>query len=642
MHSFDEFFLRIGNKDLNKERLSQAYVFASEAMVGITRFSGEPYFAHSLAVAEYLRDFGPSEEMLIAALLHDVMKNPEISLQHIQQFFGNKVTSLVGRLWDLRKIYLRYDSDLQIEKQIENLRNMFMVLAKDLDVVLIRLADRLHNMRTLKYVKKEKQRRIAYETMNIYAPIAARFGIYSFKSAFEDLSFRYLHDNEYRFIQEQLMAYRPERKEHIDFARKSVETLLKKEGINALVTGRKKSIYSIYAKMKRKNRSSLNDIQDLFALRVVVPDPVAEHLESLQNGTECYRVLGAIHFAFVPVRNRFKDYISLPKPNGYRSLHTTVMGLSPFKKNVSTEIQIRNEAMHREAEYGIAAHWQYAVRRSLNKAVNWASDELGKGFCVLNKETRGKHRFDFYRDSIYVLTPDGEALDLPAGATPVDFAYNLKTELGHSLFEVKVNGVLVAHNYELKNGDVVEIISRQLESPNLNWLQFVKSTAAREAITQWFGGKKPSNQLRIGKELFNRELARRSLPLLDQQLSLISFYSRIVGDSLRHREAILESICRGDLKVPDVMDDILLSRSLRGHRGLVDSGDMPETKFKILIDGEQNVSYRLAKCCRINAVSEIVGYVTRGRGISIHTQNCPILKNMNGERLLSAAIINTN
>lgn len=641
MKTFEQFYSKFENYKFNEKKLKKAFDFAQNKMEGMYRFSGRPYIEHPLEVAESLLDFKPSEEMLIAALLHDVLKNPQVTLAEVEKNFGEKVTSIVKRLWDLRKVYLHYDSDLQIEKQIENLRNMFMVLAGDLEVVLVRLADRLHNMKTLDFVKPEKQRRIAFETMHIYAPIAARFGIYSFKNEFEDLSFKYLHPKEYEHITEQLDEYKQEREEHINYACNLVANLLKNEGIEATILGRMKSTYSIYSKMKRKNRNSLKEITDLFALRIILPDSSKNHLQALQLSMDCYKVLGLIHYAFVPVRNRFKDYIALPKPNGYRSLHTTVMGLSPLKKDIATEIQIRNQAMHREAEYGIAAHWQYVEMREGNfvNAANWVNKEFGKDFSVINSK-KFTEESCFFRDSIYVLTPDGEALDLPTGSTPVDFAYNLKTDLGHRMCEAKVNGVLVAHNYELKNGDVVEIIVRQIESPSRNWLRFVKSVEARESITNWFGGGKKSKEYRIGLDVFNKELQKKNLPGLDEELGLISYYSRIgEGDSLRHREAILEAIGKGSLKAGEVLSEILEAKSKRNHRSLpLFKGDKKPNDLQILIGGEPNIAYRLAKCCNVGLNNEIIGYVTRGRGISIHCKSCSILKNMDPQRLLSASI----
>lgn len=650
--SFTAFYSRFAERGFDRERLARAYDFAQNALAGMRRFSGEQYFSHPVAVAELLADFSPTEKMILGALLHDVLKNPSLTLKDLEMHFGLEIAETVARLWELKKVYLH--SDLQFERQVDNLRKMFLALSGDPEVALIRLADRLHNMRTLDYVAEEKRRRIAFETMHIYAPIAARFGVYSFKNELEDLSFRYLLNKDFLFVQEQLAGYEHEREEHIAFAQAKVEELLAKEGIKALVTGRAKSVYSIYTKMKRKNRSLLKEINDLFALRIVVEDGKAEdgdpNHQMAQASAECYRVLGLIHFACVPVRDRFKDYIALPKPNGYRSLHTTVMGLSPFRQNLPTEVQIRNETMHCEAEYGIAAHWRYAENRKgdLAKAVHWARRETDKPLAILNRDSAEKG-FDFYRDSIYVLTPAGEALDLPAGATPIDFAYNLKTELGHCLSEVRVNGAVVAYDHELRNGDVVEIITKGVESPNRNWLQFVKSVAAREALQAWFGAKKPSNHLRIGLEQCNAELARRSLSPLDENYRLISYYQRLAGDSLSRREAILEAVGKGDLKAMEVVEAALTLSADRESRRIGDKTNKRKRKtpvtgeggLEIAIDGEKNISYRLARCCSVTAVTPIIGYVTRGRGISIHRQDCSILKNMDKTRLLPALVLDS-
>lgn len=649
---FTAFYSRFAERGFDRERLGRAYDFAQNALAGMHRFSGDHYFSHPVAVAHLLADFSPTEKMILGALLHDVLKNPRLGLADVASDFGSEVAETVGRLWELKKVYLH--SDLQFERQVDNLRKMFLALAGDPEVALIRLADRLHNMRTLDYVAEEKRRRIAFETMHIYAPIAARFGVYSFKNELEDLSFRYLLSKDFSFVQEQLAGYEREREEHISFARAKVEKLLAGEGIRAVVTGRAKSVYSIYAKMKRKNRSALKEIHDLFALRIVVAGGKAEsgdvNAPITQASAECYRVLGLIHFACVPVRDRFKDYIALPKPNGYRSLHTTVMGLSPFRHDLPTEVQIRNETMHREAEYGIAAHWHYAENRkgNLAKAVHWARRGTDKPLAILNRESV-ENGFDLYCDSIYVLTPAGEALDLPAGATPIDFAYNLKTELGHCLAEARVNGAVVAYDHELRNGDVVEIIAKGVEAPNRSWLQFVKSAAAREAIQDWFGSKKPSNHLRIGLEQCNAELARRSLPPLDPNYALIAYYQRLAGDSLAQREAILEAVGKGDLKATEVVDAVLTlsadreSRRIGGKTGKKKKKTTGggEGEWEIVVGGEKNISYRIARCCSVTVGTAIVGYVTRGRGISIHCQDCSILKNMDKTRLLPALALNS-
>ncbi|MBI2453611.1 bifunctional (p)ppGpp synthetase/guanosine-3',5'-bis(diphosphate) 3'-pyrophosphohydrolase [Candidatus Peregrinibacteria bacterium] len=462
---------------LNEDRVRRAYDFAEEAHKGQKRFSGDPYIEHPLEVAALLLDFHPDEDSLVAALLHDVAEDTARTLDDIEHVFGADVRALCCGLMKLSKVRSRID-----DPQADNLRKLFLAMAKDFRVILIKLCDRLHNMRTLNFVRPEKRIRIAQETFNIYSPIAARLGVYGIKSELEDLSFVHLQPEDYQNIQLQFNQTVRSRDRYIEAAKRIIRDTLAKEGIQASVDGRTKSIFSIYRKLKKKNKQSISEIFDVFAMRILLPDIFKQGKEYTGH---LYTALGVLHNHFTPLANRFKDYVAVPKVNGYRSLHTTVVGLGP-------KDHIRTESMHHAAEFGIAAHWMYeetpddvvkAPRKRdlfrlmslesedqkdtgttafLKNQQNWISDlRTMEAEVKSNQEFLEHLRGDLFQDRIFVLTPRGDVKDLPSGATPIDFAYAVHTEIGNRFIGAKVNGNVVPVDYELKSGEVVEILIRK-------------------------------------------------------------------------------------------------------------------------------------------------------------------------------------
>lgn len=554
---------------VNTDRLNAAFSYARKHYEGQSRNSGDALIEHPLITCELLMDMHPDENSIIASLLHEIPKLTDGDVSDIKAHFGDEVALLVSRLYNLRKVYLGAGNTTHTDQQIENFRKMFLALAGDLRVIMIRLCDRLHNMRTLAHVPENKRRRIAYETMEVYAPIAARFGVYRIKTELENLSFMYLNPESYHDLEEQLSQYQNETQSHISHAISLVREILLEYDIDAEVTGRLKHIYSLYSKMKHKGFSSIADVHDLFAIRIILPDR-----ENKQHVSHCYEVLGYIHARFVPVPGRFKDYIAMPKPNGYRSLHTTVMGMSPFKKDIPTEIQIRTRHMHMEAEYGIAAHWAYDASHEWTHDISLVCHLPGKNRLVGNNE------FSVQGDSIYVLSPEREVVALPIGSTPIDFAYALGKEVGHHCHEVRVNNLNVALDHRLKNGDIVRIIQHPEAVPKQNWLSFVKTLSAKHAISSWFDSRTEDRPRLIKKDDHHEQ-----------------------KENIRH----------------------VVPRRAQAF-----------DPSRLLVGGISGIQVRYPRCCCVQEDVEIIGYVTRGRGISIHAHNCPLLPYMDNSRFIQA------
>ncbi|MFA5352364.1 MAG: RelA/SpoT family protein, partial [Candidatus Gracilibacteria bacterium] len=478
--------------DANLERISEAYKFAEEKHAGQMRFSGEPYFIHPVAATMHLLSLKPDEDTIIACLLHDVIEDTDTDVEAIQKKFGKTVAQLC---MDMEKLgTVRYQGQ---ERQIENLRKMFVAMARDLRVIFIKLADRLHNMETLEFVRPDKQQRIAQETLQVYAPIAARLGIFEFKAKLEDLAFKVLHPEDYAKLKKELAGSIENQEAFVSKAKKELKNILQKEGIKVEVFGRVKHLYSIWRKMKLKNYPSLDELYDLFALRVIT-----------KTTAECYATLGIIHNHYTPLSRRFKDFIAVPKPNGYRSLHTTVIGLS---RQSPTEIQIRTQEMHEQAEYGAAAHWQYSAKK---KSVKVDEEKLKwvKNLVELHEKMQDNEEFqenltsDVLENRIFILTPHGDVFDLPEGATPIDFAYAVHTGVGNTAVGAKVNGKIVKLDEKLHNGEVVEIITRKDAKPNRFWLSFVKTSGAKSKIKAHFGQMDQGENLTLGKDLINAKL----------------------------------------------------------------------------------------------------------------------------------------
>jgi len=617
---------------LNEGRVKKAYNVAAEAHKDQKRFSGEAYIQHPLEVVNILLSMHPDEDSIIAGLLHDVLEDTDVGIDDLKKEFGESIVPLLKGLEKLRKIYYRGR-----ERQIENLRKMFLAMAKDIRVILIKLADRLHNMRTLEYLEKEeKQKRIAEETLTIYSPIASRLGIYRIKNELDTLAFKYLYPKEFEQIQVELDKLTGLQANIIKNSKAVLSKALKEVNLVVEMEGRIKNPYSIYKKLKKKGKNYVAELYDIFALRIIV-----------DTEAQCYQALGVIHKHWTPLSRRFKDYIAVPKSNNYQSLHTTLIGLCPKLHNQPLEVQIRTHDMNQVAKYGIAAHWSYKDEGSnkINEQkLNWV-----QSLVELHENLKSNSEFietlsvDIFHDRIFVLTPKGDVLDLPYDATPVDFAYGIHSGIGHSCKGAKVNGRIVPLDYKLKNGQVIEIITSNVEQPNRYWLSFVVTSQAKSKIKQWFNTQDREKILRMGKEMINKKLKQFNKPLLDPNLS---FFKNYEGKrlSVRERENIIERVGNGSLSALDVIKKVLpldqvLKRSTDkelAHEVLSESISFEE-RPEVLITGEKGHKTQMASCCTPKPEDPIVGYITRGRGVTIHKQNCKVLRGLDPARFIKTS-----
>ncbi|MFA6458469.1 MAG: bifunctional (p)ppGpp synthetase/guanosine-3',5'-bis(diphosphate) 3'-pyrophosphohydrolase [Patescibacteria group bacterium] len=604
-------------------KIELAYDFAKKAHAGQKRFSGEPYFVHPVAATLNLLTLHPDDDTIIACLLHDVIEDTETDLSAIEEKFGQTVA---GLCLDMEKLgTVRYQGQ---ERQIENLRKMFVAMARDIRVIFIKLADRLHNMETLEHVRPDKQKRIAKETLEVYAPIAARLGLFEFKARLEDLAFKTLHPEEFAKIQKSLAGSAIGRKNFIETTKKKLQTILAEAGITAEVTGRTKHLYSIWRKLELKHYASIDEIYDLFALRVIV-----------DSTEKCYAALGTIHNHFTPLSNRFKDFIAVPKPNGYQSLHTTVIGLN---RDSPTEIQIRTHAMHEQAERGAAAHFVYSERK---QSVTAEESKLKwiRGLVELHESMQDNSEFisslsnDIFEDRIFVLTPRGDVFDLPAGATPIDFAYVVHTEIGHHCIGAKIGGKIAKLDAELKNGEVVEIITRKDAKPNRFWLSFAKTTSAKSKIRAYFASLGRNENVTLGKDLINKKLARLGKAQLDADFSILKNYKK-QNLSKRDREALLERIGNGSVSSSAVVKDLLELDEFavkKSQKKPVASLQAEHKEDDVLIEGVSGIATKLAKCCTPKIGDEIVAVMSRA-GATIHRKDCKQIVRTAEERKLRA------
>lgn len=635
--------------------VEKAYKLAKEAHEGQLRKSGEPYIIHPLQVAYILADLELDIESITAGILHDVVEDTDYTLEDIEKLFNKEVALLVDGVTKLGVIkYASANKELQKEEiQAENYRKMFLAMAQDIRVVLIKLADRLHNMQTLKFMPPHKQKRIAEETLTIYAPIAHRLGICKIKADLEDLSLRYIEPEVYYDLAQKIAKKRSERMAYIEQIVEQIKTKLEEAGIECTVEGRPKHFFSIYKKIVNKNKT-LDQIYDLFAVRAIV-----------HNVKDCYGVLGIIHELYTPIPGRFKDYIAMPKSNMYQSLHTTLMGSegTPF------EIQIRTEEMHRTAEYGIAAHWKYkdgnyteAVGSAkaeeklawLKQILEWQRD-MDDNTEFMNAL---KLDLDIYTDQVYVFTPKGELLTLPKGSTPIDYAYYIHSDIGNKMVGAKVNSKIVKVDYIIKNGDRVEILTSQnSRGPSRDWLNIVKSTQARNKINQWFRKQFKQEDIIRGKELLETCARQRgySLSALSDTQCIENVYKRY---GLKNWDAVCASIGYGSIKEKQIIqrlidENIKLKKMpitpqqiLEAHSdkdGFVEEEQPKKSKSGIVVRGVGDVAVRFSKCCRPLPGDDIVGYITRGRGVSIHRQDCTNIVHMceeEKERLIEAQWFN--
>ena len=624
--------------------IDKAFQIANNAHKGQVRKSGEPYIIHPLCVAIILADLELDKETIVAGLLHDVVEDTVMTSEEIREEFNAEVELLVDGVTKLGQ--LNYSAD-KVEVQAENLRKMFLAMAKDIRVILIKLADRLHNMRTLKYMPPHKQKEKARETMDIYAPIAQRLGISKVKIELDDLSLKYLKPEVYYDLVEKINLKKSERQAFIDQIVGDVRAHIEKASINAQIDGRIKHFFSIYKKMVNQDKT-IDQIYDLFAVRIIV-DTVRD----------CYAALGIIHEMYKPIPGRFKDYIAMPKPNMYQSLHTTLIGPSgqPF------EIQIRTFEMHRTAEYGIAAHWKYKDQ-SNNRKVSVTQSEEEKMSSMRqimewqrdmsdNKEFLSllKSDLDLFSESVYCFTPAGDVKTLPNGSTPIDFAYNVHSAVGNKMVGARVNGKLVPIEYVIKNGDRVEIITSQnSKGPSRDWLKVVKSTQAKNKINQWFKQELKEDNILKGKEMLIQYAKVKAISLGEIQKPK---YQEAVMKKYGFRDwdSVLAALGHGGLKEGQIINKLLETYNKDHKAELTDEKVLEATaehkdklhigksKGGIVVKGIHDVAVRFSKCCNPIPGDEIVGYVTRGRGVTIHRTDCINVMNMSAEdrnRLIDA------
>ena len=613
------------NAKADLKEIERAYRFAAEHHEGQKRLSGEDFIQHPLAVAQILADLGLDTTTLEAALLHDTVEDTDVSVAELDTEFGPEVARIVDGLTKLDALSFRSRE----HEQAENVRKMIVAMAGDIRVLLIKLADRLHNMRTLSALPQDKQRRIATATLEIYAPLAHRLGVQQVKWELEDLSFKALHPGPYHEIASLVEKRRGERQQYVESVLEAARTRIREAGLKADVEGRPKHLYSIYEKMVIGGKE-FNEIYDLAGIRVQV--------ESVRD---VYAALGAIHSLWKPVPGRFKDYIAMPKENMYQSLHTTVVG----PQGRAIEVQIRTKDMHRTAEYGIAAHWRYKEGRDGKKAKEAADLAwLGQMLEWLKdmadpREFMEGLKIDLYGGQVFCFTPKGDVMNLPAGATPVDFAYSIHTEVGHRTIGAKVNGKLVPLDYELRTGDTVDILTSkaQGEGPSQDWLRWVKTPRARNKIRQWFSRERREDALEDGREQLQRLMRKQNVPFkrlatedaLEQLADEMKFPSLeslfvAVGEGQVSPQSIVARLARSvQGSTEEDVTEVPLARPV--HLGQPSSTDVTSG---VVVPGSEDVWVRLARCCTPVPGDDILGFVTRGQGVSVHRTDCPNAKSL--------------
>lgn len=609
------------------DAIQEAFELAHKAHAEQIRATGEPYIIHPLSVAYILAELEMDVQGIIAALLHDVVEDTEYTLEDIRMMFGDDVAFLVDGVTKLSQFHYKDKED----QQLENFRKMFLAMAKDIRVVVIKLADRLHNMRTLGVFRREKQQRIARETLEIYAPLAHRLGIYNIKWELEDLCFHYLYPEEYYDLVRQMKQKRKAREEIVNDTMRVLHEHIEEAGIKATITGRPKHFYSIYKKMKRDNKD-LSQIYDLYAVRVIV-DTIPQ----------CYAVLGIAHSLWKPLPNRFKDYIAVPKPNMYQSLHTTVIGT----KGQPVEIQIRTWEMHHISEYGVAAHWRYkegqhANTKDFDAKISWLRRILEWQDTSNPKEFMNALKLDVFSDEVFVFTPKGDVINLPKGSIPVDFAYRIHTEVGNHCVGAKVNNKIVPIDTKLKNGDIVSIITSKTGKPSYDWINMVGATESKAKIRNWFKKENREGNIARAQEQLPAEAARQGYSWkeligkgrLDQVAR--SFNAGTADDLLASVgyggvsvKAVLLKLIELYKKDNNVQKPIEQLTTAKALENLKMHSIKKHSQSGILVKGESGLVVHLAKCCNPVPGDSIVGYVTRGRGVSVHRADCPNAVNFN-------------
>ncbi|RTH00581.1 RelA/SpoT family protein, partial [Thermus scotoductus] len=624
----------------DREKVREAYRFAEEAHRGQLRKSGEPYITHPVAVAEILASLRMDADTVAAGLLHDTLEDCGVAPEELERRFGLAVRKLVEGETKVSKLYKLANLEGE-EKRAEDLRQMFIAMAEDVRIIIVKLADRLHNLRTLEHMPPEKQRRIAKETLEIYAPLAHRLGMGQLKWELEDLSFRYLHPEAYHALLSRLQETQEARERLVRRAMEVLEGALARDELlqaqlqSFEVTGRPKHLYSIWKKMER-DKKALEQIYDLLAVRIILdPKPTpTEEGRVLREKQVCYHVLGLVHALWQPIPGRVKDYIAVPKPNGYQSLHTTVIAL----EGLPLEVQIRTREMHRIAEYGIAAHWLYKEGltdpEELKRRVSWLKSiqEWQQEFSSSREFVEAVTR-DLLGGRVFVFTPKGRIINLPRGATPVDFAYHIHTEVGHHMVGAKVNGRIVPLSYELQNGEIVEILTSKSAHPSKDWLEFAKTRSAKGKIRQYFRTQERQETLERGQGLLERYLKRRGLPKpSDSQLEEAA---KRLGIAPSPEELYL-ALALNRITPKQVAEKLYPKALLKPEK----PKPTPKNEWGIRLEQDLQAPIRLASCCEPMKGDAILGFVTRGRGVTIHRADCPnlrrILQGPEADRVMGA------
>ncbi|TMW73963.1 RelA/SpoT family protein [Alteribacter natronophilus] len=613
--------------------LRRAYELAERAHAEQFRKSGEPYIAHPVQVAGILAELGMDPKTIAAAFLHDVVEDTDVPLKEIADEFDEEVAMLVDGVTKLGKI--KYKS--KEEQQAENHRKMFVAMAKDIRVILIKLADRLHNMRTLKHLPPEKQRRIANETLEIFAPLAHRLGISTIKWELEDTSLRYLNPQQYYRIVNLMKKKRAERETYVDEVKSRIQERLASVNVEAEIHGRAKHIYSIYRKMALQNKQ-FNEIYDLLAVRIVV-----------KNIKDCYAVLGIIHTHWKPMPGRFKDYIAMPKANMYQSLHTTVIG----PKGDPLEVQIRSEDMHKVAEYGVAAHWAYKEQKTVDDSesletklswfreiIEWQNDTNDA------QEFMESLKIDLFSDMVFVFTPKGDVIELPKGSVPLDFAYRIHTEIGNRCIGAKINGKMVPLDHELKTGDIVDILtSKHSYGPSQDWLKLTQSSHAKNKIRQWFKKERREENVEKGREMVEREIDRKGYEqkevLTEENLNRVAnkfnftseedMYAAVGYNGITAAQIVTRLTDNIRKQQEDELDQQTITEAVED---LKTYGTPKKGSVGVRVKGIDNLLIRLSRCCNPVPGDDIVGYITKGRGVSIHRSDCPNVDNSEAQTRL--------
>ncbi|HEX9873400.1 MAG TPA: bifunctional (p)ppGpp synthetase/guanosine-3',5'-bis(diphosphate) 3'-pyrophosphohydrolase [Deferrimonas sp.] len=611
------------NADLDAVR--KAYVFSAKVHQGQTRLSGDAYLTHPMEVALILTKLRMDVPTIVTGLLHDTLEDTLATSEELQALFGTEVAQLVEGVTKIGKITFRTSE----ERQAENFRKMLLAMARDIRVILVKLADRLHNMRTLDFQPPERQLGIARETLDIYAPLANRMGISWIKCELEDLSFRYLNPKEFNELSAKVMRKKKERERYIEEVITFIRGKLAEHGIEGDVSGRSKHLYSIHRKMERQG-VDFEQVFDLIAFRVMV------------NGIrECYGVLGMIHAAWKPIPGRFKDYIAMPKANMYQSLHTTVIG--PYGERM--EVQIRTEEMHRVAEEGIAAHWKYkegkgdsGVSGRDDKRFGWLRQLLEwQQELTDSREFMDSVKIDLFPEEVYVFTPNGDVKELPRGSSPIDFAYSVHSDVGHRCVGARVNGKLVPLKSELHNGDIVEVMTSPNQAPSKDWLKYVRTSKARNKIRQWVKTEQREKSLQMGRDLFEKELRKYGFSL-NRALASPGMAEAVAELGFQKVDDLLAGLGYGKVSLGQVIARIVPQEKLHGEPakagriGKVLDKIRKKPSNAIKIHGIEDILVRYAKCCNPLPGDPVLGFITRGRGVTVHTVDCPYVQEADSER----------